>query len=194
MRTLKEAGDETVNAKIQPYFNAVGRVVHAWNQLQEALGQLFATIVDTDYKVVLAVWYSSKADRAQHEMLIAAINESDDDRWPKSQPDGKNDLLWLVNRTRELASKRNEAVHAPIAMVVGEGKLEIVPSYFFGHPLAEGLKGKDLLQELDWCERWATALRNFADEARAGLKHAKRPWPIKPTPPNRSPRKKLGNG
>ena len=194
MRTLKDAVDEIVNAKIQPYFIAVGRVIHAWNQLQEALGQLFATIVDSDHKVVLAVWYSSKSDRAQHEMLRAAINESDDARWPKSHPSAKDDLSWLLKKAAKLAIQRNEAVHAPIAMVVGEGKLEIVPSYFFGHPLAEGLKGKDLLQELDWCERWATALQNFADEARVGLKHAKRPWPIKPTPPNRSPRKKLGNG
>lgn len=186
----KKIVDSIVGAKIEPYFQAVGRVAHAWNQLQEALGQTLAEVVGSNHKVILAIWYSSKSDRSQHDMLRAAIKESGDDRWVRTRETARDDLLWLVNKASELAHKRNEAIHAPIGMIVDGDSLTIIPSYFFGHPLAEGLRNKDILQELDWCERWATSLQNFADECRAGLRHAKRPWPIRPTQPNRTPRKK----
>lgn len=189
MSDVKKSIDSIVGAKIRPYFTAVGRVAHAWNQLQEALGQLFAEVVGSNHRVILAIWYSSKSDRAQHEMLRAAIVGSGDNRWRRATARG--DLEWLVNKATELAQKRNEAIHAPIGMIVDEGNPKIIPSYFFGHPLAQSLQNKDLLQELDWCERWATALHNYADECRAGVRHAKRPWPRRPAQPNRPPRKKF---
>jgi hypothetical protein len=57
--------EEQVRAAFEAYTLAVGKVAHAWNYLQEKLGQLFAVITGADRAIALAVWYSTDNDRAQ---------------------------------------------------------------------------------------------------------------------------------
>jgi hypothetical protein len=44
---------------------------HSWNHLQDALGQLFGLVAGMNHWVALAIWYSSRSDRAEREMLRA---------------------------------------------------------------------------------------------------------------------------
>lgn len=181
-----------VQAKFRPYVIAVGTVAHAWNQLQETLGRLFAELLGSQESQSLAVWYSLKSDRLQHDMLLATIRATADDHWPKF-PTARDDLKWLVDRVKELARIRNEAIHAPISMIVEDSDLRIVPHYFFGNPLAEDLnkKGVDLLQHLDGCSEWARLLQNFGDDALNAQRYGLAPWPDRPVKPNQKPKNTL---
>lgn len=196
MATSKEEDfNSLAHAKFKPYVIAVGRVAHAWNQLQESLGNTFAEVVGTDDQVAFAIWYSAKADRAQHLMLKAAIAATADTRW-STHPKAKEDLVWLVDRTISLATSRNDAIHAPVAMIIANNALEIIPHYFNGNPSAESMLNKemDIVQQLDWCASWSKSLQDFADETRAILRFdLRRPWPGRPAKPDLPPKRTRPN-
>jgi hypothetical protein len=109
---------DPVEEALEEYALTVGKVVRAWNHLQERLGQLFSTILGTDYSVTSAVWYSSDSDRTQQGMLRAAIGEMHSERWPQ-QPKAKDDLRWLVTEVGKLTDHRNNAIHTPVAVWLG---------------------------------------------------------------------------
>ena len=73
MVTLKDATDAAIKAKMEPYVTALGKVAHAWNYLQEALGQLFCAVTGLENDGTgEAIWHSLNSDRAQRDMLRAA--------------------------------------------------------------------------------------------------------------------------
>jgi hypothetical protein len=76
MATLKRVTQNAIDAKMEPYVMALGKVAHAWNYLQEALGQLFCAVTEVDMDTGQAVWHSTANDRAQREMLRAAVRVS----------------------------------------------------------------------------------------------------------------------
>jgi hypothetical protein len=173
-----------LNVKIQPYVMALGKVAHAWNYLQEALGQLFCAVTGLESdNTGQAIWHSTPNDRAQREMLKAAINASNHRRLTKDLPKAKDDIPWLLNQADKLAEDRNNAVHAPMAVTTDGKTVEIIPAAYYGNPRARKLAGKDILAEFEWYEHRADTLTRFARAIRTAITTDAAPWPDRPQMP-----------
>ncbi len=174
--------DDEIEKKWKPYIAALGRVAHSWNHLQDALGHLFVVITNLNNTAGFAIWYSTHDDRAQRRMLRAVIEQlSDDDL--KRYPTAKEDLLWVANEADKIGYKRNDAIHAPCSMAIGDKGFELTPVQFYGHPRARNLSGKDILKEFEWCERQADTLARYARTAATVLSERQEAWPEKPLMP-----------
>ena len=181
-------------AIFEEYALAVGKVAHAWNYLQEKLGELFVVVTGMESEIAQAVWYSSDSDRTQRGMLKAAISASAHDRWKDRIPNVKADLLYLVDRANALGNNRNDAIHAPCVLAIGgstDGSTQMAASYFSSHARAKNLIGKDLLTEFDWLERYSENLSRYSVQARRSLISDIYPWPKRPSPPDHQPKKVL---
>jgi hypothetical protein len=189
MITLRRAVNQKVRAKMNPYVTALGRVAHSWNYLQESLGQLFCTVTGLDERVGQAIWHSTSSDRAQREMLSAATSTSLDRRLTTDYPKAKEDIKWLLDRANKVADQRNDAIHAPISISIGQSEFEIVPASYYGNPRAKKLVWKDIIAEFKWYELSADALTRFARAVRTAIQSDTFPWPDKPQMPTLQPRK-----
>lgn len=178
--------DSLFEKSLQPYVVAVGMVCYEWNRLLESLGTLFSDVTGAGQRIGMAVWYSQRSDRSQIAMLRAAIAAKGDEDWPKKLPRSRSDLEWLILEAEKLANERNLAVHAPLAAIIESGRIEIIPHFFFGNPLAEKLLGTQLLPELTWCSAWARELRTFTDAARSSILWERATWPTRPAKPQRA--------
>jgi len=181
-------------ARYRPYVVAVGQVALAWNDLYKVLAVFFIVLhgetVPSD--VPLAVWNSSKSDRAQREMLAAAaktfLTLPD---MLALYPTGAADVKWLADRIGEVEEARNNAVHSPLA-VEGRGqRIMVVPDTSTGHGRAKNLEVKmtkrELLAEFRLCRDTACVLRDHAWRMYATL-CGEGPWPDRPQLPNRGGR------
>jgi hypothetical protein len=165
---------------VDDYAVAVGRVAHEWNYLHERLGALFVAVTGMERNLALSIWYSVKSDRAQRDMLKAAIDATNSQRSEK-RPEAPVDLKWLLDRANELAEARNDAVHAPCSLYIGGSGSEMRASFFDGNPRAKNLMGKELLVEFAWCERFAENLSRFAQMLGTAIALPDRfPWPERP--------------
>jgi hypothetical protein len=174
----------SIDATFKPYVEALGRVAHAWNILQETLGELFWIVTGLDKSVAFAIWYSTTSDRTQREMLRAAILA----KWALKEhqpPHTEADMIWLLDKVDGVADRRNVAVHAPCAVSVNfeTRTFGISPRFFHGHPLAGRLVGKDIVDEFAWYEVLAAELREYAREMVAALQRDNAPWPQRPQLP-----------
>jgi hypothetical protein len=178
--------DNVLIATWEPYITALGKVAHAWNHLQEELGKLFCEITELSYAMGTAVWHSSKSDRAQRDMLEAALFvRASDEEWAENFPKAVDDIRWLLHRTNGVADQRNDAIHAPCSLGIDGHELEIMPIVFFGNPRAKKLRGKDIMSEFAWYEKSADTLKAFTREIESALMEprAPYPWPEKPQMP-----------
>jgi hypothetical protein len=87
---------------------------------------------------------SVKSDRAQRDMLRAAVNATNSER-SKRLPKAPANLKWLLDRADALAEDRNNAVHAPCSLYLGGSVSEMGAAFFNGNPRAKNLMGKELL-------------------------------------------------
>ena len=143
MVTLKQATDDLVKAKMEPYVMALGKVAHAWNYLQEALGQLFCAVTGLENdNTGQAIWHSVANDRAQRDMLRAAINATEDKRLNSDLPKAKDDINWPLGKANTVAEQRNNAVHGPMGLSLGSKEIELRPLWHYGNPRALKLVGK----------------------------------------------------
>lgn len=185
---VKLPTDEETEAAFEAYTLALGKVAHAWNYLHEKLAQLFCAITESERAISLAIWYSTTNERAQRDMLKAAVAAVKLERWEKL-PKAKEDLKWCLNKVDELAGHRNNAVHAPCSLYVGggnDGSSEMGAAFFQGHPRAKELQGKKVLIEFDWCERYAETLTRFAQKLESAIAYPGRySWPNRPSLPSR---------
>jgi hypothetical protein len=176
------------------HVTAVGEVAFHWNLLHERLGEMFCLIVGTTRSIGMGVWYSTTNDRAQREMLLAALSNVDPD-WMKRAPSARPDIEWLVNYINgTLSERRNNAVHAPCEAGVGvyeaqDGQLvtrfEIGPSWYLGNPRAKKLREKpDLVPEFEWYAETAQTLSRYAQSMVSALTTAGSSWPEKPRLPS----------
>ncbi len=175
---------DVIAQKFSEYVAALGKVAHAWNYLQERLGQLFVAILPTSpHNVLLAIWYSEPNDRAQRRMLRAAINAGALKLHGAAEllPQNANeDILWLLKEADDLSVRRDQAVHAPCMIATGAEGTEMAAAFFHGHPLADQLRGKKLLYEFDLSEWRAEALSRYAMQIENRLmRDGKIPWPDK---------------
>jgi hypothetical protein len=171
-------------AAFESYFMAAGRVVHAWNDMQEELGRLFCDITGMSGSMGMAVWHSLRSDLAQRQMLKAAIEQKAGEydfgrRFPKAQAD----IGALLGEINKLSDRRNAAVHAPCSIVANKGEIEIFPIPWFGNPNAAKLAGKNILAEFEWYERTAIVYRSHVRQIAYALSHPEEPWPDKPRKP-----------
>jgi hypothetical protein len=177
----EEKRQEAVNA----YAAAVGRVSGAWNFLHGTLGEFFAVVVRGDAELVLAAWRSNQNDRAQREMLRAAINAASPERW-KDAPKAPDDLLWVLKRADEhLSDVRNDAVHALVSFHIGaeiEVGVALPPRSKREWKLFNRrMRGKKLIDEFATCERDVDLLSVFVRRATAALAEpAQHKWPTRP--------------
>lgn len=176
----RRSGDERRKA-FEDYTLAVGKITHACNYLNEQLSQLFVTITGIDRATSLAIWYSTESDKIQRNMLSAAMRASNKFNFKI------DDLKWLLDRCEELSLRCIDSVNTPSSQYLGNGDNSSAitgVSYIYGHPRAKNLIGRKLLDEFDWCERYAFALSVFTAEAESSLSsNGRYPWPNRPQAP-----------
>jgi hypothetical protein len=174
-----------IRQRFSEHLRALGQVAHSWNYLQEQLGALFAIVLaDTHNPVSLAIWYSEPNDRAQRRLLRAAINAGalDHIREPKRLPaSAKDDLLWLLSEADKLGARRDQALHAPVALGFGPEGADFMAAFFQGNPLAEHLRNKNLMEEYEVSAMRAGVLSSFVSMIALAItsKNAPQPWPDK---------------
>ncbi len=187
-KIVRWPSDQETAAAFEAYALAIGKVAHAWNYLHEKLGQLFVVLAGGERAVSLAIWYSTQNDRAQRNMLRAAVNGWNPSHW-EELPKATADLEWLLDRADEVAEHRNNAVHAPCSLYVGgrkDGGSEMGAAFFSGNPRAKKLRGKRLLEEFEWCERYAETLSRFTGQLETAIAFSGTyPWPKRPSKPSR---------
>jgi hypothetical protein len=175
---------------LDAYCKALGKVAHAWNHMQEGLGQLFCDVAGLERSIGMTIWHSLKSDLAQRQMLEAMVaHRAGDDDWAKHHPKAEKAITNLINDINSFSSKRNAAVHAPCNPVLGGDDLEIVAVTFFGNPNAKKLsdavvlKEQQILDQFEWFERTAETYRRYIRDLVYALSEPRVPWPDKPRMP-----------
>jgi hypothetical protein len=184
-------GQPPTSKTFYPYALAIGQVAIAWNELQEALGLLFCSIMGGGAaNQFLAIWQSLKADRAKRDLLLAAAKQFDM-RAPSSTAFGTKllaEVKWICSEMDSLEDYRNNAVHSPL---FASGTRTVGPTTGLGNVRALRLAAHDdVLREFRWCRDYAMLLTEhvlalglmFGDHGRA--------WPDRPKRPNRGDTKK----
>jgi hypothetical protein len=180
------------------YALAVGSLSIAWNYFHGALGDLFALVIGGHAELVLAAWRSNENDRAQREMLRAAIKAASPTRW-KQTPKARADLLWVLGRADEqLSDGRNDAIHVLVSLHIGAGDVEMnvamPPRSKREWKLFERRAGgRKLLDEFAKCEQDVDALSVFVRGATRALAEPDRhEWPPPPKQILASPKARKG--
>jgi len=164
------AGD-LIAAAMKPFMEDLGRVVYAWNSLQEELAKLFwAVCVGLEASgIPLAIWHELKSDRLQRDVLRAAAMARNGatfyEKLKYPLPGTMEEIAWLLERANSLEDRRNNVVHATYMFAVNT--MEMHPWDFFGNKRAKNLKaknlkGENLTEELRLCRATAELLNNFS--------------------------------
>jgi hypothetical protein len=70
---IKRSNQQETDDHIEAHQLAIGKIVMAWNEYQETLGQIFAQLFGIrNWVVAHAAWQALENDRAQRNMLLAA--------------------------------------------------------------------------------------------------------------------------
>ncbi len=155
---------ETLYTSVQfrPYVAALGQLALAWNGLHETLSLLFCAAMGGGFaNQYLAVWHAIKNDRAQRDMLVAAVVSNFQGTNPVHYVE---DVKWLCRMADVLEEERNNALHSPLwAAQTPAGYATVRPLTGLGHERAKKLASKDLLFEFRWCRDRAIALATYAE-------------------------------
>ena len=189
IKPITAADIKNMDAAMDAYKLAVGKVATNWNWLQEDLAQLFALVTGLDYRAAHAIWYSLNSDRAQRNMLRDVIQATRDQWTDARYSSTADDLIWLIGEADSVASHRNNAIHSPCMPSVGTKEIEIIPYDFFRSPRTQKLRGKDILTEFEWYAKSAETLTSFARQAWSSLRSENNQWPKRPEMPARPVKK-----
>lgn len=186
-RIVRWPSEEETKIAFETYALAVGKVAHSWNYLHEKLSSLYATVCGGNRKIALSVWHAVANERTQQLMLKAAVLAAPEEGWAIQHPKSKNDLDWLCEKVRNLGDQRNNAIHAPCILSIGADGSRMIPAppILSDHIRAKNLRGKEILVEFDYVEKWAERLSIFAQVAESALLSKNYPWPDKPEKPVR---------
>jgi hypothetical protein len=175
--------------EFNPVAIEIGHFARAWNGLHEELGVIFATIFDLgSLRLPLAAWHAIPDDGIKRRMLRAAVKA-----WiilsVQVDAKSKDEILWLLGEVDTLAERRNDALHAPIQVLMDmdEFTFSTEPNYFWGNPRAKKLQGKDLRSEFNGYRTQADRLTVFTLGIQMHLRESA-PLPKRPGPPNPDPR------
>jgi len=167
-----------------PYVAALGQLALAWNGLHEILSILFCNVMGGGAaNQPLAIWHALKVDRAQRDILLAALNSHTRGAYPVNF---ERDIQWICSRADVLEDIRNDALHSPLwAQEQDPGNIVVAPLVALGHVRAQKLLNKDLLAEFRWCRDAAVLLADFAFRVDRSLADYMTPWPQRPSWPAR---------
>lgn len=165
----------------RPYATAIGEMALAWNDLHETLKDLFWSSLGVENGVIAyAVWYSSKSDRAQRDMLRGlATTPAIGNRLNNTT---KPEVLWAIQRADSLEDLRNDILHSPF---FASERGDVEPLWQAGHQRAKKLAGKDLLREMNWFYGATLIVRDYAWEISQAVRHERNSLPERPGLPNR---------
>jgi len=124
---------------------AIGKIVMAWNEFHETLGEIYAELGGRDkWQQSLDEWHSIRNDRAQRMNLREAANASLTGR-------AAEETIWVVENTDILvANQRNIGVHMPLMSFTDQdGAHQMLPLTLFGNRRAGDMVGRDLLGEYE---------------------------------------------
>lgn len=173
--------------RFRPYVIAIGESTLSWNDLHEALLQVFYGIA-SGIGVYMSgeMWNALANDRAKREVLKAAAACFKNRK-------AAADIKWILERCQELEDDRNNAIHAPLwaPYVKDTDAREVQANSSTGNRRASRLEGKNILKEYrrlrdaaillgDFCYAIAAVL--FEDEI-GFSEHS--PWPDRPRLPDR---------
>lgn len=125
---------------------AIGEIVLLWNELHSELGHIFVRAARmSDFDVAWCIWGSQNSDLAQRKMLRATLGAA------KGFPEKLvEEAIDVINKADALSNKRNEAIHAPITLHIGnQGELRYEPHITteLSSGFANKLAGKNILSE-----------------------------------------------
>lgn len=190
--------EEQIQAASEPYLKALGKVVFAWNQMQERLALLFVVVGQfKNEHIATAIWHSTPSDLSQRKMLRAAAVESGGEDNAKMA-----DIIWMLNKIDdELGHRRNEAIHAAYHLVTDTGNQQtrFGPDDWSANPKSRKLEGRNLLAEFEWLAECSHLLADYArrmelhliddDAPQEGLHDSEGnelyAWPEKPSLPRK---------
>ena len=96
--------------KFRPYTLALGQFTLAWNDLHTSLAMLFCTVMGGGFSnPALAIWHELKADRAQRDILNAAMKSTVINGGSQSLSE---EIDWICKRADSLEECRNNALHS----------------------------------------------------------------------------------
>lgn len=183
----------------RPYVTAIGQIALAWNDLHEAIGVFFYSIIalaDSDGKIE-AAFQAVDSDRTKRKMLKAGFSNLD----PKERqlnPRAIEDVKWLCNQIDALEEARNNAIHSPLhsfdALPLPDLPKGVQPNYVYGNLRAAKLRDKDLLSEYRYVRDATIALRDFAHAIEESWNWTSRgvpTFPQRPQLPNRGQKKSM---
>jgi hypothetical protein len=183
MPEIKDPTGEEIKAALDPYMYGVGSVTYMWCRLVETMGLLFIHVTGMQFHAAQATWYSLDSDRSQLKLLQAALKATPAGKWA-AFPNAKADLEWLVERTINLANARNDVVHAPAILIMGDEGLFVRADPTSGHQRAKNLKDYDLEPWFKYCRDRCGLLEGFAHATMAALQFGPGiAWPDKPSLP-----------
>jgi hypothetical protein len=139
--------------------NAIGKIVIAWNDYQEILGQMFAKLFGRKpWALALSAWHSLDSDRSQRRMLLAVAHA-------KLKP--KDVLLaeikWLIDNSDRISDQRNIGIHMPLMKYTDiDGNFQILPLAMYGNKKAAKMVGRDLLKEYAHYEQQIRKMLGYA--------------------------------
>jgi hypothetical protein len=142
----------------------IGHLARVWNNLHEEMGKIFCQMISpVSISLPLAVWHSPTSDRVQRGLLSSALGPWAVDN-PKVSALVKKGIKWIIDETEKLSGKRNDALHVPLNILMNTSTFvfRVEPAYFYGHPMAERLKNKDVQTEFKLYRLQAECIRKYA--------------------------------
>jgi hypothetical protein len=124
---------------------AIGKIVMAWNEYQEKLGEIYAELCGRElWRSSLTEWHAVKNDAQQRSMLVEIAQAT---LPPESRALAA--IIWMVQTTDDLLrEQRNIGVHMPLMSFTSEnGDHQMLPLTHLGNPKASAMAGSDLLKE-----------------------------------------------
>ena len=161
---------------------AIGKIVMAWNEYHETLGEIYAEICGRDkWSASLDDWHSVRNDVGQRSKLLKAAESG-----LQANAHALEAINWIIETTDEiLREQRNIGVHMPLMSFTDEkGTHQILPLTVFGNPRALNMVGRDLLEDYAHFERQIRAMFGYAMAIQFNLSPVRQgpeQWPDKPT-------------
>jgi hypothetical protein len=147
----------STHAAFRPYALLIGQIVIEWNILHENLALSYCIVMGGGYvNQFLATWHALTADRAQRDVLLAAMAQ---DLNRSEHPWFYAELKWICDRAQALEDDRNNIIHAPLWAF--ESK-QVMPETGLGHIRAKKLADRDLKTNFRWVRDSAAILSDYA--------------------------------
>ncbi len=159
---------------------AIGKIVMAWNEFHECLGEMYAEICGRDnWQASLAEWHSLRSDYQQRLKLAEAS---------KAHLTGHalEETIWVIDSTNQMVSgQRNIGVHMPLMSYTDiDGMHQMLPLAMFGNRRAIGMMGKNLLAEYEHFRSQIARLSFYAGNIRyniSPIRQGAEKWEERPT-------------